>query len=137
LLTDDRLVERLRAAVAGRRGELVELTRALVRERSLIGDEEGAQRLIADRLSGLGFTVQRIEIDPPGDESDPTWGYPPSPYDGRTCVAGRIEGAGSGRSLHLSGHVDVVPVESAAQWDHDPWRERPPVGVCGDAGPAT
>ena len=121
MLTDDRLLDRLRAAVAARREELVELTQALVRERSLIGDEEGAQRLIADRLSGLGFQVQRIEIDPPGDEGDPTWGYPPSLYAGRTCVAGRINGAGSGRSLHLSGHVDVVPVESPAQWNHDPW----------------
>lgn len=118
---DDRLLERLRAAVVARREELVELTQALVRERSLIGDEEGAQRVMADRLAELGFQVRRIEIDPPGDEGDPTWGYPPSLYAGRTCVVGRIDGAGDGRSLHLSGHVDVVPVESAAQWDHDPW----------------
>ncbi len=118
---DDRLVERLRAAVDARREELVELTRALVRERSLIGDEEGAQRVMAERLAGLGFQVRRIEIDPPGDDGDPTWGYPPSAYSGRTCVVGRIDGAGDGRSLHLSGHVDVVPVESAAQWEHDPW----------------
>jgi acetylornithine deacetylase len=121
LPTDKRLVERLRVAVDARREQLVELTRALVRERSLIGDEEGAQRVMADRLSELGFDVRRIEIDPPADDSDPTWGYPPSPYAGRTCVVGRIDGAGEGRSLHLSGHVDVVPVESAAQWEHDPW----------------
>ncbi|MGO9761124.1 MAG: M20/M25/M40 family metallo-hydrolase [Solirubrobacteraceae bacterium] len=121
MLTDDRLLERLRAAVVARREELVELTRALVGERSLTGEEEGAQRLIADRLTGLGFQVQRIEIDPPADDSDPTWGYPPLDYGGRTCVVGRIDGTGNGRSLHLSGHVDVVPVESAAQWDHDPW----------------
>lgn len=119
--TDDRLLDRLRVAVAARREELVELTQALVRERSLIGEEEGAQRVMAERLSGLGFRVQRIEIEPPGDDSDPTWGYPPSSYDGRTCVVGRIDGAGGGRSLHLSGHVDVVPVESAELWDHDPW----------------
>ncbi len=99
----------------------MELTRALVRERSLLGDEGSAQRVVADRLSRLGFRVRRVEIDPPGDDSDPTWGYPPSPYDGRTCVVGRIEGTGSGRSLHLSGHVDVVPVESAQEWEHDPW----------------
>jgi len=121
LLTDDRLLDRLRAAVAARREELVELTQALVRERSLIGEEEGAQRLIAERLLGLGFQVQRVEIDPPDEDGDPTWGYPPSPYGGRTCVAGRIDGARGGRSLHLSGHVDIVPVESAAQWGHDPW----------------
>ncbi len=118
---DDQLSDRLRTAVIARRGELVELTQALVRERSLLGDEEGAQRLIAGRLSDLGFQVRRIEIAPPAGDSDPSWGYPPSSYDGRTCVAGRIDGAGAGRSLHLSGHVDVVPVESASQWEHDPW----------------
>ncbi len=118
---DDVLLDRLRAAIVARRGELVELTQALVRERSLVGDEEGAQRLIAGRLSSLGFQVQRIEIDPPADAGALNWGYPPSSYSGRTCVAGRINGAGRGRSLHLSGHVDVVPVESTAGWDHDPW----------------
>ncbi len=28
---------------------------------------------------------------------------------------------GGGRSLHLTGHVDVVPVESEERWTHDPW----------------
>jgi acetylornithine deacetylase len=36
-------------------------------------------------------------------------------------VAGRLQGSGNGRSLHLSGHIDVVPVESEADWRHDPW----------------
>ena len=40
---------------------------------------------------------------------------------GRTCVAGRLRGPGGGRSLHLTGHVDVVPVESEERWTHDPW----------------
>ena len=121
-MPDDELLDgRLREAVAARSGELVELTRALVRERSVLGEEEGAQRVIADQLSRLGFEVTRIEIDPAAEVSDPTWGYPPLPYGGRTCVAGRIAGARGGRSLHLSGHVDVVPVESAEHWRHDPW----------------
>jgi acetylornithine deacetylase len=93
-----------------------------VRERSLLGHEEGAQRIVEARLAGLGFAPARIPVDPPaGEGADPTWGYPPSSYAGRTCVAGRIEGSGEGRSLHLSGHIDVVPVESEADWRHDPW----------------
>jgi len=113
--------ERLKAAVGARREELIELTRALVREPSLLGSEEGAQRLIETRLAGLGFEVARIPVDPPAEDAGETWGYPPSSYEGRTCVAGRIAGEGAGRSLHLSGHIDVVPVESAADWEHDPW----------------
>jgi acetylornithine deacetylase len=118
---DERLADRLREAVRQRREELVELTAALVRERSLTGQEEGGQRLIAERLTDLGFAVERVEIEPPDVEEDPTWGYPPLDYEGRTCVAGRIAGEDGGRSLHLSGHVDVVPVESPETWRHDPW----------------
>ncbi len=93
-----------------------------MRERSLLGHEEGAQRIIEARLASLGFATERIPVSPPGGEgSDSTWGYPPSSYEGRTCVAGRIEGSGAGRSLHLSGHIDVVPVESPEDWEHDPW----------------
>ena len=29
--------------------------------------------------------------------------------------------SGGGRSLHLSGHVDVVPVDGEERWTHDPW----------------
>ncbi len=121
LSRDTALVDRIRAAVTRRREDLIGLTQALVRERSLIGEEDGAQRVIAERLVSLGFDLERVGIEPPIDQSDPTWGYPPLVYDGRTCVAGRITGASGGRSLHLSGHVDVVPVDSADRWTHDPW----------------
>lgn len=114
-------VDRLKTAVASRREELIELTRALVRERSLLGAEEGAQRIVAERLRALGFVVERVEIRPPDLDAAPAWGYPPSSYEGRTCVAGRIGGAGDAPSLHLSGHIDVVPVELPERWQHDPW----------------
>ncbi len=117
---DEAISARLRQAVAARGEELIELTASLVRERSLLGEEEGAQRLVAARMEALGFPAERITIELPA-EDDGTWGYPPGPYEGRTCVAGRIEGSGGGRSLHLSGHVDVVPVEAPESWRHDPW----------------
>jgi acetylornithine deacetylase len=115
------LTRRLRDAVLARREELVELTVTLVRERSETGAEEGAQRVLAERLAALGFDVERVAIAPPDEHVDQTWGYPPAGYAGRTCVAARIDGGGAGRSLHLSGHVDVVPVEAPESWQHDPW----------------
>ena len=116
------LQARLREEVARRRPELVELTSALVRERSTTGSEEGAQKLLERRLLAAGFAVERVPVSPPAaDAGDPTWGYPPGGYAGRTCVAARIGSAGAGRSLHLSGHVDVVPVEDEAGWSRDPW----------------
>ena len=113
--------EALLEAVASRHGALTELTRALVRERSLLGEEEGAQRIVAERLERAGFEVERVPVELPAQD-DGTWGYPPlDAYAGRACVAGRIAGTGGGRSMHLSGHVDVVPVEAPETWSHDPF----------------
>jgi acetylornithine deacetylase len=118
---DSTIARRLREAVASRREELIELTVELVRERSLLGEEAGAQRVIAERLAGLGFDVERIAIEAPVGDGDGTWGYPPLDYGGRDCVGARIGGEGRGPSLHLSGHVDVVPVDTPAGWSRDPW----------------
>ena len=115
------MLEALRRAVDLRVDDLYDLTARLVRERSLLGDEEGAQRIVEERLLRLGLDVRRIEPDAAEALADPTAGYPALPYAGRTCVAGRLEGSDGGRSLHLTGHVDVVPVEAEERWTHDPW----------------
>jgi acetylornithine deacetylase len=65
--------------------------------------------------------VERIPIDPAAALADPHGGYPALPYDGRTNVAGRLRGSDGGPALHLSGHVDVVPVDGAERWTRDPW----------------
>ncbi len=120
-LPEEPIAGRLREAVAARRAETVELARALVRERSLLGEEAGAQRVVEARLRELGFAVARVPVELPA-EDDGTWGHPPlESYEGRTCVAGRIRGSAGGRSFHLSGHVDVVPVEAPETWTHDPF----------------
>ena len=111
----------LRAAVARRRDELFELAAELVRRPSLLGSEEPAQRHVADWLGHAGFAVERIEPDAEAALADPYAGYPSLPYEGRSSVVGTSSGAGGGASLHLSGHVDVVPVERPEEWTHDPW----------------
>ena len=101
--------------------DLHALTARLVREHSLLGQEEGAQKVVEERLERLGFDVERVPVDARAAEADPAAGLPLLPYDGRTCVGGRLRGGGGGRSLHLTGHVDVVPVEAEERWTHDPW----------------
>jgi acetylornithine deacetylase len=117
----DELRERLVAAVDARHDDLETLLAALVRERTLLGDEEGAQRIVEERLRDLGFEVERVAPDAEAALADPRAGIPLRSYDGRSCAAGRLRGTGGGRSLHLSGHVDVVPVEAPERWSHDPW----------------
>ncbi len=121
-MTPESVRERtIRQAVADRRDELSALVAALVRERSTLGDEEGAQLIVAGRLASAGFAAERVQPDAEAALADPYAGYPPLPYDGRSSVVGTRRGSGGGRSLHLTGHVDVVPVDDAEPWVHDPW----------------
>jgi len=115
------LEQALREAVERRRDELVELTRELVRRESTLGSEEPAQALVDERLRAAGFAVERVRPDGDAALADPYAGYPYLPYDGRSSVVARLAGSGGGRSLHLSGHVDVVPVERPDLWRHEPW----------------
>jgi acetylornithine deacetylase len=111
----------LRREVANRREDLFDLAAQLVRIPTVLGAEEEAQRLIHERLESAGFDVERIEPDAEAALEDPRAGYPSLSYEGRSSVVARLPGSGGGRSLHLNGHVDVVPVERPERWQHDPW----------------
>ncbi|TMJ94341.1 MAG: M20/M25/M40 family metallo-hydrolase [Actinobacteria bacterium] len=111
----------VREAVERRRDELVELTRELVRRQTTLGAEEPAQVLVDERLRAVGFAVERVQPDGDAARADPYAGYPYLSYEGRSCVAARLAGSGGGRSLHLSGHLDIVPVERPDLWRHEPW----------------
>jgi acetylornithine deacetylase len=115
------LEQALRDEVAHRRERIVELAAELVRVPSVLGDEAPALAIVDRFLSEAGFDVSRVEPDAEAALADPTAGYPPLPYAGRACVVGRLAGMGGGRSMHLSGHIDVVPVERAERWTHAPW----------------
>jgi acetylornithine deacetylase len=117
----DRFEEAVAEAVRRRLDGLPALVAALVREQSTHRNEEAAQRLIADRLAAAGFEVARVAIDAEAAAADPRAGHAWGGADGRTSVVGVRRGTGSGRSMHLTGHVDVVPVDPDAPWSHEPW----------------
>lgn len=97
----------------------VDFLQALVREPSTLGNEEGAQALVEERLRALGFEVRSLEPDPDVLAQRPESGLPLLPYEGRRCLVGTL-GDGA-RSLLLNGHVDVVSAEPADRWTHDPF----------------
>lgn len=83
--------------------------------------EEGVQRLIAQRLKDLGFNVEMWE---------PDWRelvkyegrsgfYRGREFVGRPNLYANYPGSGGGKSLMLTGHVDVVQVEG--EWEHPPF----------------
>jgi acetylornithine deacetylase len=112
----------IRDRVDESRDDLLELLDALVACKTTLGDEGPAQEIVDDWLRGCGFAVERVVPDTEAALADPYAGYPYLSYDGRSSVAGRLPGAGRGRSMHLTGHIDVVPVERPDLWDGDPWK---------------
>jgi acetylornithine deacetylase len=98
----------------------VEFLQELVRVRSVLGEEEPAQQLVEERLEELGFDVRSVEPDPAVLAQHPGSGIPLMPYDGRRSLVGKLAG-GSGRTLLLNGHVDVVSEEPADRWTKEPY----------------
>src|SRR4029078_6015841 len=95
------------------RQDLVALTRELVafasENRPPDGNEGPCQQLVAAPLHELGAEVDVFrphEVE--AAVAHPLW-WPGRSYEGRPCVVGRHSGAGGGRALLPSGHVDVLP----------------------------
>jgi len=92
----------------------------LVRVPSLLGDEEPAQKLVESRLRDLGFEIRSVQPAPERLAERPDSGIPLIPYEGRRSLVATM-GGGSGRSLLLNGHVDVVSAEPLDRWTREPF----------------
>jgi acetylornithine deacetylase len=100
--------------------ETVAFLAELVRVPSLLGEEEPAQRLVEARLVALGFDVTSIVPDPARLAERPDSGIPLMLYEGRRSLVATI-GDGTGPSLLLNGHVDVVSAEPLERWTKEPF----------------
>ena len=119
------LEQRVAAAIAESRDELVELASYLIRFDTTARDpgdpardEAALQAHLAARLSAAGAAVEVWEPTP----EDVRGHQVPFELDfaGRPQLLARFAGAGGGRSLLLNGHIDVVSGEPNARWTDDP-----------------
>jgi len=95
----------------------------LVAQPSVLGEEAGAQQLLAAALGALGFTIEWLPI-PAELVGDPLAGVPPLAYDGsRRVLVARRSGhdPSAGRSLLINGHLDVVPGGDPGRWVSEPF----------------
>ena len=95
--------------------------RDLVAAPSTVGQESGAQEIVADALDDAKFDVSRLAV-PDAIAADPAAGVPQGPYTGRDDIVATRPGSGSGRSLLLDGHIDVVPADTPELWESPPFR---------------
>ncbi|HEY3751185.1 MAG TPA: ArgE/DapE family deacylase [Pseudonocardiaceae bacterium] len=107
-------------AVADGTEDAFALLERLVAQPSTVGNEAGAQEVLADALADLGFTLTRLPI--PDDIVDhPAAGLPQRPYTDRYDLIGQ-RGEATGPSLVVNGHIDVVPAEDTSRWSHPPFQ---------------
>ncbi|MHA1727570.1 MAG: M20 family metallopeptidase, partial [Promethearchaeota archaeon] len=107
------------------RDTLVKLIQDLVRIPSVSGKEKDVQQFIYEKFKELDLDPKFInpDINVLQDNEDyfATTSFEKFGYDNRPNVAGIMKGSGMGRSICLSGHIDVVSPEPIKQWTHDPW----------------
>lgn len=119
---DAALAARIARSVDALQDDAVALLSRLVREPSLLGEEAGAQAIMADSFAGLGLAVDRFAIDEAAIAGMAGYSPPVHAYDGRLNVVGvHRPRMVRGRSLILNGHIDVVPAGDPARWTSPPF----------------
>ena len=129
------LERRVVARIAGAEDELVALASILIAfdtTTHAIGDapreEEALQRFLAERLAALGARTELVTPD-----AEALRPHPMIPdgfsFAGRPQLVARFPGRGSGKTLLLNGHVDVVSVEPRGDWTSDPFHPEVRDGV--------
>jgi succinyl-diaminopimelate desuccinylase len=97
--------------------ETLELTKELIRRRSVTPDDAGCQEMLAARLERAGFSVERMRF---GDV-DNLWA---------------IHRGGDGPVACFAGHTDVVPPGPREKWQSDPFEPAVRDGVLYGRGAA-
>ncbi|MGM4884461.1 MULTISPECIES: ArgE/DapE family deacylase [Rhizobium] len=100
----------------------LEFLTELVRQPSTRGAEQSAQDFVERELSGLGFEVDRWQIDVKEIANMPGFSPVIGNYENAVNVVGSLRSrTSSGRSLILNGHIDVVPTGPLDMWDRAPF----------------
>ncbi|NIN51781.1 MAG: ArgE/DapE family deacylase [Nitrososphaeria archaeon] len=103
------------------RKEIIEFLRKLVSIPSITGYEKEIQEIIAEKLRYMGLSVDMWEPNINELKKHPGYVSVLDDYRDRPNVVGVLNGEGSGKSLLLNGHVDVIPPGPLNSWRYDPW----------------
>jgi succinyl-diaminopimelate desuccinylase len=87
------------------------LTEELISRPSLTPDDQGCQRILAQRLAPLGFACETIESGPENFRVTNLWAKRP----------GTLTRGGAGKTFVFAGHTDVVPTGPLEQWSSNPF----------------
>jgi acetylornithine deacetylase len=110
----------VRDSVSSLRSDLFDLASDLVKQKSVTGDEEDAQRLLAERLRDFGLDCDLSRIDP-AIRSHPAFCDDGERVDRLNLLARWGDSSKEPAALLLNGHIDVVPEGERERWSSDPY----------------
>src|SRR5690606_15617768 len=94
----------------------------LVRIPSTAPDEGAAQEFLATRARAAGMTAELWDTDPEELAAHPAFATADHSRHARPNLTAILSGSGGGdRSIAVSGHIDVVPIEPVSHWTREPW----------------
>jgi acetylornithine deacetylase len=93
----------------------------VVQEGSIRGHESSAQAIIIEKCREIGMKMDIWEIGEESLTKHPAYCSDRTDFKGNPNAVGILKGTGSGRSLILNGHIDVVPVGDVNSWNQDPF----------------
>jgi acetylornithine deacetylase len=124
LFSDPTFKDQVCAYADRRASRLIQIIQDLVRipseNKPPLGAEAACQQYLARELRNLGLEPDLYSLDEvPGLRQHPLY-FDGRNYASRPNLAVRKKGAGGGRSLLLSGHIDTVP-RGSESWTHEPF----------------
>jgi acetylornithine deacetylase len=117
--------EQIARAIRSRREWAVGALSDFVRQPSVLGNEEGAQKYAEQLFREVGYEAREEVVRVDDIKDKPGFSPVDWPLDGKVNVAGVHEPANTqGRSLIFNGHVDVVSPEPSKLWSSPPFEPR-------------
>ena len=112
----------LRSAIHASQPWMVAALKRLVEAQSFSGHEQPAQAVMRELLAGQGFAVREIPVDAGALAANPLYSPVVRELHGCHNLLGELRSAGQGgKSLMVSGHVDVVPTGHLPLWEKPPF----------------
>lgn len=107
--------------ISARRDQITGILKDILRIPSVTGEEAEIQKYFSKYLRDLGLVIDEWEPDIDELKRHPAFVPVESDYKGRPNLVATMKGTGSGRSILLNGHVDVIPAGPRDAWSVDPW----------------